>query len=169
MPRVVRSSGIKGRRSPSRLSRSRSTIPTDFLIRKCTPKFSITITGYNNAKRNFNKVYSNTKSSLYNVINGATKLVADETIKILKSSGEYKAYKTGELAESIKPAMEKFVMDYIYGIVKSDSRYAVYVHYGTKWMKERPFFIIALRRKKKMIHIMAMKAIRKDISKGVFI
>ena len=169
MPRRVIGTGIKGRRSSSSLSRISKYQSTKYFNKPGLVKVDIKLFGVNKLDQIIKKMIKDVESSTYIAIKQCSKLLVHEVQKVL-SSGDYKAYKTGTLHDSITYVIEEYTKSIIYsviGVLNTSIHYAIYVHEGTKWMKERPFLRIALRRKKKLIIMLLINAIRKDYIKGI--
>jgi len=167
MPRPVRITGIKGRRAIPSLVRTSGIAPESFLTTRL-PKFSMTLEGVDRVKRIFKQISKNTQSSMYNAISAATAIVAFEAQRITRV-GPYKAYKTGKLSNSIKGMVEKFALDMVEGVAGVfNVDYAIYVHEGTSNMIPKPFLLLALKRKRKIVIKLLRKALEKDIKTGWF-
>ena len=166
MPRRVRITGTKGRRSISRLNRLRGQAPKTFM-RGRMPKFTLEVFGDKKLIKIFNRLVKNTESATFKAMTAAVKIVSKEAHRIV-TTGPYKAVDTGKLSKSIRGLVEKFVLGkYIYGSAGVfDVLYAIYVHEGTKNMEARPFLILALRNKEGVIIKLITQAIQKDIKKG---
>jgi len=166
MPRPVRITGTKGRRAIPSLVRTSGVAPSSFLTTRL-PKFSVKLEGANKARKIFDKLLKNSESSLRKAVSASCGIIAYEARRIVMI-GPYKAYRTGNMARNIRWMVEEFTLDYIYGVAGVfDVDYAIYVHEGTYKMAAKPFLLLALKRKKKLIIKLLNEALAKDIAKGI--
>ena len=130
-------------------------------------KFSFTIKGVSKFNRNMKIILRNSESLIYKAVDLSCKMLATEASRICLS-GPYEAYDTGKLARSMKAMVEKYTLDYISGVAGSFGvDYAIYVHEGTRYMIPRPFLIIAIKRKQKVITNIIQRAFKKELGKGL--
>jgi len=78
-------------------------------------------------------------AGLQKVINQITMMTLREAKDVVRGKvGNIRAYKTGNLMKKIVPILRP-----LEGIVKSNAKYSIYVHEGTRYMRARPFFTVA--------------------------
>ena len=79
------------------------------------------------------RIRGNTDKGLRRVIM-ALSLLVTKGAQLAITSGPFRAIKTGYLRSSIFPQVNGLI-----GIIKPNTNYAGYIHWGTRFMRARPF------------------------------
>lgn len=166
MPRRVRVTGAKGKRSLPSLKRTTGVAPTSFLTTRM-PKFEINIDGVIKTRMAFNHLIKASDSKVYHAVEKSVKEVARTAQKLVAPGGKLEAYDTGNMHDHIRGLIEKITKDYVYGTAGVfDVLYAIYVHEGTYKMHKRPFLWKALMMNVKKIIKRIQKAMTYELMGG---
>jgi len=165
MPRRVSGAGIGRTGGAASLSKVSGIAPSSFL-RVPNVKAKITVSGVSAVESAFRKVSRNMESATFKAVEAAVKMIRAEARKIVLT-GSMKAYDTGELYEGIVALIEERNNDEIYGVAGTFTvKHAIYIHEGTHKMAPRPFLLVAIKRRMKLIEKMIQQAVQRDISRG---